>query len=285
MLQPATADIIPLIRHLVRALQPYGEARDIKLAFHSAIEQQIIPYDARQLIEWLTNIICTIIHYLPGGNEITVRLYEADSSFLIQITNTGVDLSRVTEIINGKKSDVITKALKDGSVFELSLPLESGIHASPMEDANSPASSPGLRGFYALIKTRLRSHFSKADNLVALLSNQHPGDAAFLEKVNEIIRQNLDNETFDTAALCKAMTMSRTQLFRKLKPLIRQAPAHYIRILRLERAKELLESSDLNISEVTFKTGFQSQSHFAKAFTKKYGVPPSLFRRNRLETK
>ena len=42
MLQPATADIIPLIRNLVRALQPYGEAKDIKLAFHSAIEQQII---------------------------------------------------------------------------------------------------------------------------------------------------------------------------------------------------------------------------------------------------
>ena len=285
MLQPATADIVPLIRNLVCALQPYAEAKDIKLHFHSSIKKQVITYDARQIADWLTHTICTIIRYLPAGNEVTAQFYQTESGFFIRVANTGVDLSRVNEITKGKKSEIITKGENEESVFDFPIPADANIKSFANENGNWPTPPPGLRGFYALIKTRLRSHFSKADNLVALLSNQHPGDAAFLERVNDLIRKNLDDETFDTAALCRAMTMSRTQLFRKLKPLIRQAPAHYIRILRLEKAKELLESSDLNICEVTFKTGFQSQSHFAKAFTKQYGIAPSFFRRSRLETK
>ena len=73
--------------------------------------------------------------------------------------------------------------------------------------------------------------------------------------------------------------MSRTQLFRRLKPLIRQAPAHYIKTMRLQKAKELLETTDLTVSEVAFKTGFRTASHFTKVFLQQYDVLPSLFRR------
>jgi len=47
----------------------------------------------------------------------------------------------------------------------------------------------------------------------------------------------------------------------------------------LEKAKELLETSDLSVSEAAFKTGFGSPSNFSKVFTEKYGITPSQFRR------
>ncbi len=87
---------------------------------------------------------------------------------------------------------------------------------------------------------------------------------------------------FDANALSAAMAVSRAQLFRKLKSLIGISPGHYIKSLRLEKAKKSLETLDLSVSEVAYKTGFQSPSHFTKVFTQKYGIRPSLLRRPKL---
>jgi transcriptional regulator GlxA family with amidase domain len=146
-----------------------------------------------------------------------------------------------------------------------------------LEEKN--ASVNELPKFYAEVRKRLHSHFTQAEKLVAALSDNRPREAAFLQKINALIFANLEDEQFDSTALCKAMAMSRTQLFRRLKPLIRQAPAHYIKTIRLQKAKALLETTDLTVGEVAFKTGFQTPSHFTKVFLQQYGVLPSLFRR------
>jgi transcriptional regulator GlxA family with amidase domain len=67
-----------------------------------------------------------------------------------------------------------------------------------------------------------------------------------------------------------------------LKSLIQQAPANYIKIIRLQKAKELLETTDLTVGEVVFRTGFQTLSHFTHIFQKQYGVLPSVFRRSNI---
>jgi AraC-like DNA-binding protein len=100
---------------------------------------------------------------------------------------------------------------------------------------------------------RLRSHFSKADTLVAQLSILYPKEADFLQKVNAVIIANLENESFDSSSLSREMHMSRAGLFRRLKPLIRQAPAAYIKSIRLQKAKELLETEDITVGEAAFK--------------------------------
>jgi transcriptional regulator GlxA family with amidase domain len=89
--------------------------------------------------------------------------------------------------------------------------------------------------------------------------------------------QHLHQEGFDATALSREMAMSRAQLFRKLKPIISQPPASYIKAIRLQKAKELLETSDLTVSEVAYKTGFKTPSHFTKVFTEKFGLRPSVF--------
>jgi transcriptional regulator GlxA family with amidase domain len=75
------------------------------------------------------------------------------------------------------------------------------------------------------------------------------------------------------------MNMSRTQLFRRLKPLIQQPPAKYIKSIRLQKAKELLETTDITVGDAAFKTGFQTQSHFTKAFVDSFGFRPSAIKR------
>jgi len=75
------------------------------------------------------------------------------------------------------------------------------------------------------------------------------------------------------------MAMSRAQLLRRLKSLIGNSPGFYIKTMRLEKAKELLETTDLSVSEAAFKTGFGTPSNFSKVFSEKYGITPSQFRR------
>ncbi len=75
---------------------------------------------------------------------------------------------------------------------------------------------------------------------------------------------NLDKEGFDASELATALALSRSQLYRKLKPLAGFSPAHYIRYVRLQKAKELLEKGAGNIGDVAFNVGFVSQSHFTQ---------------------
>jgi len=65
------------------------------------------------------------------------------------------------------------------------------------------------------------------------------------------------------------------QFHRKLKALIQYTPADYVRSIRLEIAMQLLQTEDLNISEVAYQTGFSTPTQFARSFKKVYGKTPS----------
>lgn len=100
-------------------------------------------------------------------------------------------------------------------------------------------------------------------------------DQRFLIDLSNIVEQNLDNERFTIEYLAKAVTMSRSQLYRKIKALVNQSPSEFIRNIRLKAAKQLLEQRKGNITEVTFMVGFSSPNYFSTKFKEKYGVKPS----------
>jgi AraC-like DNA-binding protein len=71
--------------------------------------------------------------------------------------------------------------------------------------------------------------------------------------------------------------MSRMQLNRKLHALTGRSPHEFIRNLRLQRAAKLLDAHWGNVAEIAFEVGFNSLSHFSKAFREEYGVLPSEY--------
>ena len=132
--------------------------------------------------------------------------------------------------------------------------------------------------FYKKLKAHLSSYFTNINNLERAADERSKKEGAFLKKVNEIIRVNLGDESFDTASLSKAMYLSRSQLFRRLKSLTRMAPSRYIHYVRLQKAKEFLEKEDFTVGEAAFRTGFINQSHFTRAFREQFGFNPSELR-------
>lgn len=104
-------------------------------------------------------------------------------------------------------------------------------------------------------------------------------DVLFLQKLNDQILHHLEDSNFSNAHLAKKMSISESQLFRKIKALTGISTAIYIRSIRLKKAKELLENTDLNISEVAYKVGFKDPSYFSRTFSSEFGTTPSAIRK------
>ena len=101
-------------------------------------------------------------------------------------------------------------------------------------------------------------------------------DKAFVDKAVDIIIANMSNPEFDIEQLCREMAMSRTLFFGRLKSLTGKAPQEFIRILKLERAAELLKQKT-PVTEVAVVTGFANSKYFSTVFKKHFGVSPSKF--------
>lgn len=104
----------------------------------------------------------------------------------------------------------------------------------------------------------------------------------FLRKAHEKIHKNLQQENFDVEALCRAMTISRTQLHNKLKALTGLSTTQFIRKTRIEYACKLLKDPTHNISEVAYDVSFKHLSTFNRAFKEWTQQTPSDFRQQAL---
>ncbi|MEL6721092.1 MAG: response regulator, partial [Bacteroidota bacterium] len=100
----------------------------------------------------------------------------------------------------------------------------------------------------------------------------------FVQKVREVVNQNLDNFDFSVEQLCREIGMSNSQLHRKLSALTGYSATKFIRYIRLNRAKVLLQNPDLTITAVAFDTGFNDPSYFGRVFKKEFGVTPMEWR-------
>lgn len=97
---------------------------------------------------------------------------------------------------------------------------------------------------------------------------------AFIIKLRQGILDNLINTDLSIDGLCKHMVMSRMQLHRKLKALTGLSTSIYIRNIRLTKAKELLKSSNLNVSEVAYAVGFDDPKYFSRVYKEEFGQAP-----------
>lgn len=281
MIYSIESDIVPFVRNLVFSLQPYAKANKVNISFSSELESQLILYQPFLLSQSVTQLICNLINLLPPQSSIIVRLEQNNDNrnLRLEIENTGLNLIHIPEVISNSVYSFKGNPLPDGTKYMLDI--QTGNETESTEDLlNQKIHTNDPPQFYREIQKRFTQNFTRTEKLISALEKNRPQEAAFMQKINTLVKVNIENENFGTDDLCKAMFLSRTQLFRKMKSLINQAPANYIRSVRLQNAKELLETSELTISEVAYKTGFLTINHFTKVFKEEYGIPPSVYRHN-----
>lgn len=132
------------------------------------------------------------------------------------------------------------------------------------------------------LRRRLIQHFSSMPNLPGEELSTDPMlelEDAFIQKARKAVEENLSDEDFDVHRLCRALTMSRAQLHRKLTALTGMSATHFIRSIRLAKAKELIASTDMTIAEIAYEVGYKDPNYFSRTYTEEFGHSPSETRK------
>lgn len=101
--------------------------------------------------------------------------------------------------------------------------------------------------------------------------------AKLISKARFLMHESFE-QTLHMEELAQQLPMSYSAFRKNFKAITGQSPHQYHQNLRLERAKELLESTVLNIDEIADQTGFESVYYFSKLFKKKTGTSPKHYR-------
>lgn len=272
----AGKDIVSCLRSVVRQLATI--AKNKKATVQVSGDETIFMQNSHldELCKGFTKLLRAIFNYLPEKSKIYISIEgteaEYDSAVSIKIRNTGINLKTVTAIMScsGLSIRLFSSAPRE-TTFEVVYP----VYGAPRDNMVSRRDPIN----YTAVLKAIQTCFAGMNNRRTMLAEKGPGTGTFLGQVQECILANIDDDRFDANSLGNQMAISRAQLFRRLKSLTGHSPGMYIKNIRLEKAKELLQSSDISVSEAAFKTGFATPSNFTKVFAEKYGITPSLFRK------
>lgn len=117
------------------------------------------------------------------------------------------------------------------------------------------------------LRDKLKRPLNRDQNLIT--------NALFLERVQSKLEQHFDESGYTVKQLAKDVNLSRAHLFRKLKKIVGLSVCGYISLLRLSRAKKMLQSKKYSVSEVAYMVGFSDPAYFSRRYSKQYGHPPS----------
>lgn len=136
---------------------------------------------------------------------------------------------------------------------------------------------------YARIKNlisqriKLKEKFSKSLDLKPENLTDSTAEQDFINRAIEIVEKNIYNLDFNTDKFAEEMFLSRSQLYRKLNSLTNQSPGEFIRTVKLKKAAKLLVEKKLSVTQIALEIGFNSPSHFTKAFKQMFNCLPSEF--------
>ena len=137
-----------------------------------------------------------------------------------------------------------------------------------------------------LLDSRRKAKFKikRLSNLEPVQVDVSSADELFMERALSAVEKHIDQYEFNISQFALELAVSRPQLFAKLKSLTELTPNNFIKSVRMKRAAQLLTTTTLNISEIAYKVGFKDVKYFSRCFKAQYGVPPSKYNTEDIET-
>ncbi|POY37468.1 hybrid sensor histidine kinase/response regulator [Solitalea longa] len=102
-------------------------------------------------------------------------------------------------------------------------------------------------------------------------------DEKFIQHVLKVVEDNISNSEFSVEELSAGVNMSRVALYKKILTITGKTPIEFIKSIRLNRATQLLEKSQLTVSEIAYEVGFNNPKYFTKIFKAEFGIIPSAY--------
>lgn len=106
-------------------------------------------------------------------------------------------------------------------------------------------------------------------------------DQKFIEQAMQVVEDNMENPEFSVEAFSREMGVGRTVLFQKIKGITGSTPNNFIMNLRLKKAAYfLLNSPEMNISDIAYRLGFGNPQYFNKCFKELFSIAPTQYRKS-----
>ncbi|WDF80609.1 two-component regulator propeller domain-containing protein [Mucilaginibacter sp. KACC 22773] len=251
---------------------------------------------------------------VAAAKKLTVLLVEDNEDFRFYLKDNLNDFFHIVEAANGKEGWQKTLALHPNLVVsDISMPEMNGIdlcrkirndkrtsHIPVVLLTAITGEEQQLKGLETGANDYLTKPFnfeillSKLKNILAIQQDMRKTyqkqldakptdvvpesfDEAFIKKALLIIEKNIDNADFSVEELSSELCVSRVTLYKRALTLTGKSPVELVRSIRLKRAAQLLENSQLTISQISYKVGFKSQKYFVRSFKAEFNCLPSAY--------
>ena len=128
----------------------------------------------------------------------------------------------------------------------------------------------------------LAGHASAEPDSVAaeepVMPEMSPNDRKFMDKLVDLMEQNMDNGELVVDDLVRELAVSRSVFFKKLKTLTGLAPIEFIKEMRIKRAAQLIETGEFNMTQISYMVGINDPRYFSKCFKAQVGMTPTEYR-------
>ena len=130
----------------------------------------------------------------------------------------------------------------------------------------------------ALVVTDVPSAEEGTPETVPATLEMSPKDRRFMDKLVELMEQNMDNGELVVDDLVRELAVSRSVFFKKLKTLTGLAPIEFIKEMRIKRATQLIETGEFNMTQISYMVGINDPRYFSKCFKAQVGMTPTEYR-------
>jgi signal transduction histidine kinase/ligand-binding sensor domain-containing protein/DNA-binding response OmpR family regulator len=250
----------------------------------------------------------------PHTGKATILIVEDNDDFRFYLSDNLKSRYKIAEAVNGKEAIKIAfNIMPDLIVSDVMMPEMDGISlchklktdprtshipiilltARSTDEQKLEGLSTGADDYltkpfnFELLEARIKNLISQRKALRNQFNKQlevEPSDIQIvsldeklIQKSIEIVEKNIANPDFSVEELSREIGMSRVHLYKKLLSLTGKTPIEFIRVLRLKRAAQLLEKSQLSVAEVAYKVGFNNPKYFARYFKTEFNVYPSEY--------
>jgi signal transduction histidine kinase len=221
-----------------------------------------------------------IVEAVNGEEGIEVAMCAIPDLIVADVMMPGIDGYEMSRVLRGdeRTSHVPIILLTARASMESRL---EGLDAGVDDYVTKPFHPPELRARVRNLiaqRRRLREQVLQATVLRPSEVTATPVDQRFLERLLAFVEERIRDPSFTVEELAAEVSMSVSQLNRKLRALVGQPAARLVRSIRLQRAADLLQHGSWNISQIAVQVGFRDSSHFARSFKKQFGRSPTDYK-------